>query len=330
MTDHLSRRLLVQSAAVGAAGCVFAEHERVFAGQAATPSAEAMVWQKIAPLPSARSEIPGITLDGKIYVCGGFGGDQRVDRYDPESDSWEKRADLPVGVNHPGIGVLDGKVYVAGGYGGDLGALDHLWIYDSTANDWQPGAPLPVAIGAFGLVPVGDKLYMVGGAMEGLGGPVSAAVRVYDPSADAWADGPEMLTPREHLAVVASKDKIYAIGGRANGSEVDQLAAANEVLDPDIMQWSSLSPLPVPRGGLHGTYAVGTVIVAGGERGDKAYDDVNQYDPATDKWHALPKLTVARHGMPVASIGETLYAIAGSIHARSADNTADSQALRLK
>jgi N-acetylneuraminic acid mutarotase len=153
---------------------------------------------------------------------------------------------------------------------------------------------------------------------------------MYDPSADTWTDGPEMLTPREHLAVVASKDKIYAVGGRANGSEDDQLASANEVLDPASMQWSALSPLPVPRGGLHGTYAVETVIVAGGERGEKAYDDVNQYDPAADKWQALPKLTVARHGMPLASVDDTIYAIAGSIHARSADNTADSQAMKLK
>jgi N-acetylneuraminic acid mutarotase len=330
MSDPISRRRLIQGAAFAAVSPLVAMPRTSLEEAEATPSPETMVWRDIAPLPTARSEIPGVTLDDMIYICGGFGGDQRVDRYDPKADAWMKLADLSVGVNHPGVAVVGDKVYVAGGYGGDLRALDQILIYDPTVNAWQPGASLPIPLGAFGLVPVDGKLYAVGGAMERLGGPVSGAVHVYDPTSDSWSSGPEMLTPREHLAVVASEDKIYAIGGRANGSEDDELASANEVLDPATMNWSSLSPLPVPRGGLHGTFAVETVIVAGGERGDKAFDDVNQYDLATDQWHALPNLTVARHGMPVASIGNTLYAIAGSIHARSADNTTDSQAMLLE
>jgi N-acetylneuraminic acid mutarotase len=330
MSDPINRRRLVKGAAIAAVSPLVSAPTSALAGAEATPLPETLVWHDIAPLPTARSEIPGVTLDGMIYICGGFGGDQRVDRYDPKSDAWTQLADIPVGLNHPGVAVLGDKVYVAGGYGGDLRALDHLWIYDPTVNAWQPGASLPFPLGAFGLVPVAAKLYAVGGAMESLGGPVSGGVNVYDPASNSWSPGPEMMTPREHLAVVASENKIYAIGGRANGNEDDELASANEVLDPATMNWSSLTPLPVPRGGLHGTFAVETVIVAGGERGDKAFDDVNQYDPATDQWHALPRLTVARHGMPVASIGNTLYAIAGSIHARSADNTADSQAMLLE
>jgi N-acetylneuraminic acid mutarotase len=252
-----------------------------------------------------------------------------VDRYDPNSDTWTQVAELPVGVNHPGATSLDGKIYVAGGYGGDNRALDSLQIYDPDADAWQSGAPLPEPIGAFGLVSFEDKLYLVGGALEGLGGPVSGAVRIYNPASDSWSDGPEMLTPREHLAVVATDVKIFAIGGRANGSEDDQLAGANEALDLATMQWSAVAPLPVPRGGLSGLYADDSVIILGGERGDQAFDDVNQYDPASDQWNELPKMIVARHGMPAAAIGRTIYAISGSIHARSADNTAASQAMLL-
>ncbi|MFL5758989.1 MAG: Kelch repeat-containing protein [Thermomicrobiales bacterium] len=330
MRDRVTRRGLIQGIGLAAVSARLPRPAYATSQSAATPSPGVLVWHAIAPLPTARSETPGVTLDGLIYGCGGFGGDRRVDRYDAPTNAWTQLEDLPVGVNHPGVAVLDGKVYVAGGYGSDLRALDHLWVYDPTVKAWQPGASLPVALGAFGMAPVAGKLYAVGGAKEGLGGPVSGAVSVYDPAADAWSDGPEMLTPREHLAVVASQDKIYAVGGRANGSEDDQFAAANEVLDPVGGQWSTLPPLPVPRGGLHGAFAVDTVIVAGGERGDKAFADVNQYDPAADQWRALPKLTVARHGMPLAAIGSTIYAIAGSIHARSADNIAESQAMVLK
>jgi N-acetylneuraminic acid mutarotase len=273
--------------------------------------------------------MPGVAIGGSIYVCGGFGGDKQMTRYDERSDSWTQRAEVPVGINHPGVVALDGKVYVAGGYSGSaLEAVDHLWIYDPAVNRWQAGAALPQPVGAFGLVAVSGKLYVVGGALQGLGGQVSGAVNIYDPGSDAWSPGPEMLTPREHLAVVASKNKIYAVGGRANGSEDYQFAAANEELDLATGQWSARTPLPVLRGGLAGTNAMDTVIVMGGERGDKAFDDVNQYDPASDQWTALPKLKVARHGMATAVIDRTLYAIAGSTRARSAENTAACEAMR--
>jgi hypothetical protein len=325
MLHQVTRRTLIK----GIVSAALASRATNVAAQEATPSPEALVWREIAPLPTARSEIPGVTLGNAIYICGGFGGDQRVDRYDPETDTWAQVADLPVGVNHPGATSFDGMVYVAGGYGGDNRALDNLQIYDPDADEWHEGAELPEPIGASGLVPFDDKLYLVGGALESLGGPVSGAVRVYDPASDVWTDGPEMLTPREHLAVVATDEKIFAVGGRANGSEDDQFAGANEALDPATMQWTAAAPLPVPRGGLSGVYAADSVVILGGERGDDAYDDVNQYDPATDQWTELPRMTQARHGMPAAAIGPTIYAISGSIRARSADNTTDSQAMLL-
>jgi len=326
MLHQLNRRTVLK----GIVSAAVASRVSTVAAQEATPSPEALVWRDIAPLPTARSEIPGVALENAIYVCGGFGGDTRVDRYDPETNSWTQVADLPVGVNHPGATSFDGKVYVAGGYGGDNRALDNLQIYDPDADTWEAGASLPEPIGAFGLVPFEEKLYLVGGALEGLGGPVSGAVRIYDPADDSWSDGPEMLTPREHLAVVATDEKIFAVGGRANGSEEDPLAGANEALDPLAMQWSAAAPLPVPRGGLSGVYAAETVIILGGERGgDKTFDDVNQYDPVTDQWTELPKMTQARHGMPAAALDRTIYAISGSVRASSADNTVDSQAMLL-
>jgi N-acetylneuraminic acid mutarotase len=327
MYQSMTRRTAVKATLAVAAS--LAGPARLLSAQEATPSPKALVWRQIAPLPVARSEIPGVVLAGAIYVCGGFGGDTRVDRYDPETDAWTQVADLPVGVNHPGIAEDNGRIYVAGGYGEDLGALDNLQIYDPAVDAWDAGASLPEPIGAFGLVPFEEKLYLVGGALEGLGGPVSGAVRVYDPASDSWSDGPEMLTPREHLAVVAADDRIFAVGGRANGSEDDQLAGANEALDLAAMQWSEVAPLPVPRGGLSGVYAAETVIILGGERGDKAFDDVNQYDPATDQWSKLPKMTQARHGMPAGAIDRTIYAISGAYQARTANNTPESQAMFL-
>src|SRR3954447_25469687 len=113
MSNRFNRRRLAQGFTLAAFSSRLPSPVAASAQSEATPSPEAMVWREIAPLASARSGIPRVTLDGKIYICGGLGGDQRVDRYDPKTDSWEQLADLSVGVNHPGVATLDGKVYVA-------------------------------------------------------------------------------------------------------------------------------------------------------------------------------------------------------------------------
>lgn len=288
---------------------------------AQTPPVPDLTWTEGVPIPQERSELAAAVIDRQIYVVGGFGGGQRVDRYDVAGQTWERVADLPVGVHHPGVGALAGILYAAGGYTGDRHqAVDHLWAYDPAADVWAERAPLPVAKGALGLSAVDGTLYAVGGATERLGGPVHGGVDAYDPTADAWQPRAAMMTPREHLAVVAGQGLIYAVGGRANGDEGDRFAAANEVYDPAQNAWDALPPLPAPRGGLTGVYAAGQVIVMGGERGSRAYDDVNAYDPATEMWSALPPLPIARHGLASAAIDATVYAITGSVRAQAVDN----------
>ncbi|MGH2562051.1 MAG: Kelch repeat-containing protein [Thermomicrobiales bacterium] len=298
---------------------------------AQTTPVPGLTWTEGAPIPQERSELAAAVIDGQIYVVGGFGGGERVDRYDVATETWERVADLPVGVHHPGVAALDGALYVGGGYSGDGDrAVDHLWAYDREAEAWEERESLPVAVGALGLAAVDGVLYAVGGATERLGGPVHGAVDAYDPTGDAWQPRAEMPTPREHLAVVAGAGVIYAVGGRANGDEGDQFAGANEVYDPARDAWAGLPALPAPRGGLTGVYADGLVVVMGGERGSDAYDDVNAYDPASAKWSALPPLPIARHGLASAAVEGTVYAITGSVRAQAVENVATMHVLDLR
>lgn len=138
-----------------------------------------------------------------------------------------------------------------------------------------------------------------------------------------------MPTPREHLAVVAQDGLIFAIGGRADGDEGDVFAAANEVYDPVERIWTTMAPLPMPRGGLSGVSVAGQIIVSAGERGESVFADVNAYDPATNSWSELPPMPTARHGAASAVVGTTLYIIAGSTVAQTVVNTAVVEALPL-
>ena len=57
---------------------------------------------------------------------------------------------------------------------------------------------------------------------------------------------------------------------------------------------------------------VNTIVyhtVPGGHDGNEFLDTVEMYDPVTDKWSSIPKMTRARNGAGAAVIGDYLYAI---------------------
>ena len=57
----------------------------------------------------------------------------------------------------------------------------------------------------------------------------------------------------------------------------------------------------------------GQLIVVGGEGTTSAFADVYAYDLTTTNWTtSLPDLPEGRHGLAVAAIGRTLYAIDGA------------------
>jgi N-acetylneuraminic acid mutarotase len=288
---------------------------------------EDLVWEALPGMPEPRSELAAAAIGQATYVVGGFGGGNRVDRFDTVGLIWERVIDLPGETHHPGVAALDGILYVAGGYGPD--ALDNLWAYDPAADAWTERAPLPEARGALGLAALDGRLYAVGGATAGLGGPVTGAVDAYDPAVDAWSAVTTMPTPREHLAVAAGDGRLWTGGGRANGDDSPAMAEVAEVYDPATDAWATLPPLPTPRGGVAGAWVAGRFVTVGGEtfspnpfaniQGPVTYDAVEAYDPAADAWAPLPPLPTARHGLATAVVGETLYAIAGGPIAGSAE-----------
>ena len=56
----------------------------------------------------------------------------------------------------------------------------------------------------------------------------------------------------------------------------------------------------------------GRLIAVGGESPASVFNTVRAYDLTTSTWSTLPNLAAARHGLAVAAIGNTLYAIDGA------------------
>ena len=134
-------------------------------------------WTTVASLLRARSDLAAAALGGRIYVFGGCrvtpGGIRfldRVDVYDPSSDSWSPApADLPTRRTAMySVAVRGGTVHVIGGWAGE-GPLGVHEVYSPSQDAWQDAAGMLTPRAEMGVVALGGRVYAVGGALPAFG-----------------------------------------------------------------------------------------------------------------------------------------------------------------
>jgi hypothetical protein len=269
-------------------------------------------WSTGTPMPTARTEVTGATLDGIIYVVGGFISNGThvalVEAYDTVGNSWSTPAALPQALDHAGAAAVNGKIYVVGGYSVFPSTISAAtYEYDPVGNAWTTRAPMPLPRAAAATVEVGGKVYVMGGV-----GPQPTVPLVYDPVSNTWTQLAAMSAAREHLTAAAMGGKIYIIGGRQN---VVQNVNIAEVYDPVTNTWAPpLTVLPTARGGLASAVLNGRIHVVGGENlasGGGTYPQHEAYDIAANWWIPSLPMVTPRHGLLAQAVDGKLYVIGG-------------------
>jgi N-acetylneuraminic acid mutarotase len=271
-------------------------------------------WVDLAPLPTLRQEVGVAALDGLVYVIGGITADRAasavVERFDPRTERWERVADLPEALHHPGVAALDGRVFVLGGLDGAFTGVASAYAFDPITGQWQPMAPLPARRGAPGVAALGGKIYVAGGqGRTGAGSDFAAYTP--DGAGGSWETLPALPTPRNHLAAAAVNGRFYAISGRQAG-----LRAEVEEYDPAARSWRARAPIPTARGGIAAA-AIGTSIFVFGGEGNGAlpsgvFPQTERYDVLANAWEARTDMSVPRHGIGAAVIGDTIFIPGGA------------------
>ena len=265
------------------------------------------LWTTLARVPTPRSEVAAVELEGKIYVFGGFGtGSTANEVYDPATDVWRQLAPIPTPVNHAGAVALDGTIYLIAGFDPGFDPVGTVWAYDPGDDIWTAKAELPSIRGALAVAAVDGKIYAIGG--RGKTGDLGAT-EVYDPATDTWISRSPMPTARDHVAVSVVEGKIFVIGGRL-GTFARNLGVT-ESYDPRTDAWKIRSPLPTPRSGIAGAAVSGGIYIFGGENVEGTFNENERYDPVTDTWEAMPPMPTARHGLGAGFVGNRIYVMAG-------------------
>ncbi|MBI3804116.1 MAG: galactose oxidase [Nitrospirae bacterium] len=278
----------------------------------------AVSWEQHAPVPQPRSEVAAASLDGQIYLIGGFakeGVTPRVDRYDSATDRWVERAAMPVALHHAGAAALNGKLYVIGGFEGAKSWKPSrgVWEYDPTTDRWSAKREMPTARGALGVGVWQGRVYAIGGLGATEPGRLlenTGANEVYDPAADRWETKAPLPNPRDHLAVAVLEGAVHAIGGRFN-SDYATNVALHHIYDPAVDRWRQAAPLPRRRSGIAAAVVNGKIYVFGGESPQGTFSDNDVYNPTADRWQGAPPMPTARHGLGAAAVADRIYVIAG-------------------
>jgi hypothetical protein len=282
------------------------------------------------PLPEApiepRFQQGAVWTGQEMIVLGGYGEDDAVHdaaAYTPATGAWREVADPPDGFGGSPIAAWTGEEVVAFGCAVDDGDCSTPIgaAYDPAADDWRTIVDPPSDIGPLTTAPAhvswtGEDLLVVS-SITGETVDESTNAALYDPASDTWTSLPEApeLVPIFADAFWTGREMILI--GSENGSG---LAAPSRIvalaLDPEARSWRTLPEPPIgPRSHMLAAWTGTELVIGGGIRpdGQRTADrtDAVAWDPATDRWRALPDAPVAFAGSeryPDAVVGDQVVA----------------------
>ncbi|MEZ4860242.1 MAG: S8 family serine peptidase [Caldilineaceae bacterium] len=123
-------------------------------------------WSKRAPMPGGgRYYAAAATLNGKIYVAGGYSGLDLLEIYDPGTNTWETAASMESARYAFGLAAApDGYLYAVGGTT-NYYATANVERYDPVADEWNEMSGLnDQARAGVGAAFISGRIYAVGGA----------------------------------------------------------------------------------------------------------------------------------------------------------------------
>ena len=229
-------------------------------------------WRDLAPMPKGLSHIGATSLNGKLYVAGGF------------------TIPPPRGVDL------------------HLGAVDSFFVYDPATNRWQMLAPLSSPRGSVGLAAVAGKIHVVAGRGEDQ--MVIGKHEVYDLATEKWTEAAPLTNPRDHIGIVVLDGRIHVVGGRNSLNFNLPLHDVFDPATGQWTQSTPL-PIALS-GNTAAAYRGFLVYAGADCSGQKATAEHEAFDPKSGKWMTLARFPEGLQAFGAASVGDSLYFVGGT------------------
>ncbi|MFZ6030011.1 MAG: S8 family serine peptidase [Chloroflexota bacterium] len=256
-------------------------------------------WLQKALKPSGVFGTDAASIDGKIYVPGGFtdimtgnlSPTSTLEIYDPASDTWSQGADMPGVRGGASVAAAGGKLYVFGGQTFSGMVASTVWEYTPASDSWTAKGNMPYAMIFGSATGLGGKVY-VGGDYRGYN-----AFYEYDPVGDTWTQKANLPDGgRNHPVLIGRDGKVYLYGGATASGAAPYLTGFS--YDPAGDAWTQISDNLFPHVYGTGAFAAGRLWSFGNTVADFRIESVALGDSFCES-RKTTRQDVVRPGDPI-------------------------------
>lgn len=274
-------------------------------------------WETKMKMPVKKVSYSIVTVNGKIYVIGGFKAkdtpSNSVEMYDPENDSWSIKKSMPTARSRIGIAVHNNLIYTFGGWTKNS-ETDAVEVYDPANDNWSIKNNLPEKLMGVAVISVNNKIYYLRAVTSYW--QFIYDFKEYDPIKDLWTKKALWNFEKGPDEMIAVNGRLFVARGGASDSTVHLLKEYDFISD----RWIFRKNCPVQSmNTIHFSSTVndGKIYTFGGgiwsENGWIASKYAQRYDPVTDMWEELEPLSEGKIGMSVAALGNKVFVIGGEL-----------------
>ncbi|XP_045535854.1 kelch-like protein 5 [Papilio machaon] len=258
---------------------------------------------------------PRTSTIGRLLAIGGMDGNKgasNMEVYDPRTNTWSPYMRMGTRRLQFGVAVLQRKLIIVGGRDG-LKTLNTVDCLDIATMSWSTLAPMNTHRHGLGVAVLGDgpnaPVYAVGGHD---GWIYLNSVERWDSISRSWTVVAPMAGARSTCGVAVLGGRLYAAGGRDGGACLRSL----ECYNPATNHWHNCAPMTRRRCGLSICAAGGYLYALGGHEAPAntvggRLACVERYDPNTDTWTLLARLSYARDAIGSCLLGDKIVAVGG-------------------
>ncbi|CAG5102462.1 Similar to KLHL10: Kelch-like protein 10 (Homo sapiens) [Cotesia congregata] len=157
-------------------------------------------WEMIPPMHKQRSDASAAALENKIYIVGGFNGEdiyRSAEAFDVETSQWSYIKSMINPRTGVSLVAFRDSLYAFGGYSGLTRLTSAEKFNPNQPDEWQEVTQMLRARSNFATVILDDMIFVIGGYD---GYTTIADVECYDPETNEWYDASSMNLNRSALS----------------------------------------------------------------------------------------------------------------------------------
>lgn len=272
-------------------------------------------WQYDTPMNQTRTMFGSAVCGTKIYVLGGMTGEKTATRtmevFDTNKQTWTKLADYPGsvdGICNMALVTVGSDIYVLGGQTDDTvnaRILSDVYCYHTKSGKWEKKASLPQKRTGMVTTVCDGMIY----AFARIG--TTERVDVYDCAADTWTSH---VKPNTSINVQAQTidGHIYVLREKQEKNAVKAEMYWEEYLPEEDEYDNAGEKCPINKADRysHGTVIDGKIYMVK----ENATAEALCYDAYLDTWNTVPVMNLAKENTGIASVGNTLYTVGGTLN----------------